>query len=620
MPLSDDFSLFLNGKRIRSAKENAKRIGTWILGKDIGTKESPLPTPASSKFEKNEDSSLPADSPQRFGIFHPSLQRVTGFIEAFEDELGGKSESWGQSSGFFVYVRGRRINIEDPGFGIDRNKLQHGTFARFRMVVHIDGLDEELRSSRETVRDGQRLTEAKNLLHAGFNHARNRLKKHFDESKPGFAMASRVADSPASLTTRPIYGVLAEALEGKATPRYIEIPQNLSKEKRVALLAEFENSDTEGFRLVENSELSMLSSQDGLARYNVSSRLLRINTMHPFVAHFLNEFQSESRSLPLELFAMSEVLLEAHLYQTISVEERVQEVLERRDQLLRHLAKTTGRKTAFLIANDLEEAATDKTALELELVNAFSSLGFDAVPQGGPGKPDGVAHAHLSASRDGQRNYGVSLESKSKESLDKKVSAKAVGISAIARQRDDFNCEHAIVVGPDFPAGKDGLSALEKEIDGAKGQPLKTITLMKVSDLARLVRIQPQKRIGLDKLRELFQNCRTPEQSAKWVSDLETLEVTDPPYRDILESIWEVQLNESDAIVEYGKLRTEMRHRKVTIKDDELRGICHAMMRLAGSSYIYASDSTVELNQKPDNVLQAIQSVVTDKSKLKKKI
>ena len=151
MPLGDDFRLYLNGRSIASSKEKAKKIGVWVLGRDIGTEVTPLPRPAPEEFEASEDTTQPGNSEHRFGIFHPLLHRVSGFIEAYEDDLGGKSENWGQSNGFFVYVRGRRINVDDPGFGIDRNKLQHGTFSRFRMVLHVDSLDDELRSSRETI-------------------------------------------------------------------------------------------------------------------------------------------------------------------------------------------------------------------------------------------------------------------------------------------------------------------------------------------------------------------------------------------------------------------------------------------------------------------------------------
>ena len=98
-------------------------------------------------------------------------------------------------------------------------------------------------------------------------------------------MASRVADSPASLTWRPIRSVLAEGLEGRANPRYIEIPKHLPKSRRDELLATFEDFDGKGFRLVENVELAPLAPQGGIARYDVRTRILHINTMHPFVAH-----------------------------------------------------------------------------------------------------------------------------------------------------------------------------------------------------------------------------------------------------------------------------------------------------------------------------------------------
>jgi hypothetical protein len=37
--------------------------------------------------------------------------------------------------------------VVDGHFGISPDELRHGTFGRFRCVVHIDSLDEELRSN-----------------------------------------------------------------------------------------------------------------------------------------------------------------------------------------------------------------------------------------------------------------------------------------------------------------------------------------------------------------------------------------------------------------------------------------------------------------------------------------
>ena len=55
---------------------------------------------------------------------------------------------------FFVYVYERLVNVDDGHFGISPNVLKHGIFGRFRLVIHMDGLDEGLRSNRETVAEG----------------------------------------------------------------------------------------------------------------------------------------------------------------------------------------------------------------------------------------------------------------------------------------------------------------------------------------------------------------------------------------------------------------------------------------------------------------------------------
>jgi len=68
------------------------------------------------------------------------------------------------------------------------------------MVIYIDRLDEELRSSRETLRLGPLFNIAQNILHGAFNHARVALEKHEAETSGGERIASRIAASPGSLT------------------------------------------------------------------------------------------------------------------------------------------------------------------------------------------------------------------------------------------------------------------------------------------------------------------------------------------------------------------------------------------------------------------------------------
>ena len=57
------------------------------------------------------------------------------------------------------------------------------------------------------------------------------------------------------------------------------------------------------------------TTDDGIAMYDVVTGRLRVNGLHPFVGAFFDEFTSKASGLPLEMFAMAEVLLESHLYQ-----------------------------------------------------------------------------------------------------------------------------------------------------------------------------------------------------------------------------------------------------------------------------------------------------------------
>jgi hypothetical protein len=526
-----------------------------------------------------------------------------------------------RSHGFFVYVRERLINIDDAGFGISRNLLRHGTFSRFRMVAYIDQLDRELRSSRETLREGPLFNITQNVLHGGFNHARVALEKFEAEVSGGERMAYRVAGSPGSLTRRPIVGLVTAAIEGKSHPKYVTYPKALAASDKVAFLARLEENAEAPEGLVRDVQLVEKSQDEGVAILDVDAAVLQINSLHPFVAHFIDEYADKRRSLPLELLAMSEVLLEAHLYEIGLDENDIQDVMARRDEALRYLARSTGKLNARTVAQDLIDASTDKDRLEKMLVASFDSMGFDAVPLGGPNKSDGIAEARLSGDLEGtSHRYSVSLEAKSKEKEGTKVAAKTVGISAIARQRDDHRCDHALVVGPDFPTTGGEGSALVKEITDNNSATGKTITLIRIVDLARLVRLVPLRRIGLDRLRDLFSTCITPEQAKNWVDTLAAEKVAKVPYKDILEAIWEQQKERPAEAVEYSGLAVALHKgsKKLNIPKAELVEICTALSRMA-PEMVFARKGSVELSQRPEKVMAVIGSVIQEYPEEEKK-
>lgn len=613
LPLRDDFSIHLDGAKLEPSKAGKGRLKKWILGKDIDE----LPKPAPDEIEATEDKNQTPDSETRFALEHSAVGRITGYAEAYRDLLTGKSDELGRSHGFFVYVLGRLINVEDGHFGISPDELRHGTFGRIRVVVHMDGLDEYLQSDREHIRQGPVLEDAQNILRAIFNKIRPVLEKADAEEEPGAKLARKLAGSPASLVRRPIIEMARAALNGKIKSRYIALPPAITQNERDKLVAAMETRAETPEQFVGGIDFVYdATSDDGIAVYDAVTSRLRVNGLHPFVGAFFDEFTSKGSGLPLEIFAMAEVLLESHLYQAALKQDQIDIVMTVRDQLLRFVAQESGRRTALIIANALRNARNDEDRLEIEVVEAFRSLGFDATRVGGKGKPDGVAKAHLSPGADNKpRRYAVTLEAKSKKKEGAKLKTKTFGVSTIARQRDDAQCEHAIVIAPAFDHTPGKASALAQEIKAdrestAPNHRARTITAMHVDDLARLVQLRPVKRLGLARIRDLFQTCSLPEQCKEWVDKVEKESVAKPPYEKIINAIHALQQEYDKAAVEYGALRVALGKETPPYKvstNDELVELCKAMAAMA-SYEITASDRTVELNQSPANVLAAIES------------
>ncbi|APZ92643.1 ATP-binding protein [Fuerstiella marisgermanici] len=603
LPLRDDFAIWLGGQQVKSSRETRGRIGKWVLGKDIKT----LSRPAPDGIKVRKDNSAKAD--KAFGLYHSTFGRVTGYTEAFHDVLtGGKAEETGRSNGFFVYVRGRLVNIEDEYFGLDSNKLAHGTFSRFRVVVHVDSLDEELQSAREGVRDGPKRRAVQKLLQGIFNFTRKKVAERDVSETPGSQISEKLAGSPSSLTRRPLVAVANAVFEGKFEPAYTRFPSNISNKAQKEFISQLEDRESAD-DLISSVDYSMsLSPSDGIALYDIESCELWINGLHPFVGASADNFQSSKNNRPLQLLAMAEVLLEAQLFYSGVKPNAVKETMKQRDELLRYLGRSSGRRTSIVIAQDLKDARNDQDDLEDQLVACFESLGFEASKIGGSGNPDGLAHAHLSADEDGNpRSYSVSLEAKSKKtsSKTKTVSAKTVGVSTLARHRDMLSCEHSVVVGPEFPTTQGENSALAKEITADHENTGKTITLIRVNDFAKLVSLAPVKQLSPSQLKDLFDTCQLPDESADWIEKLTHRQIKKPPYKKILDVIWSEQINDKSALVKYSSVRILLRPIRKT--DEEIKEICKSIMGMA-PGFLVARDESVELEYPPSRVLEAIKT------------
>ena len=410
-------------------------------------------------------------------------------------------------------------------------------------------------------------------------------------------------------------------MEGKRRARYLVVPRHDSPEAREEFLAELDRRAKEPEQFVAGVTIDFRgSSHDGIVKFDTTTGHLRLNGWHPFVSTFHDEFINRKSGRPLELVAMAEVLAEAHLHSIGVKVSSIEEFLTARDQLLRHLANESGRQSALSIANSLSDARNSPDRLEEGVCSAFRSLGFDVTRLGKSGQPDGVGTAYLSADDSGTpRQYKVSLEAKSKEDAEARVSAKDVGIATVVRHLGKFECDHAVVVGPAFATSKGGSSALGESIDAHRRQAKtvgrdSTITLITVDALAQLVRLRPLKRVGLQRIRELFNECSLPEQSAAWVESIRSTSVEMPPYRKIVETIETLQRRFRRASVNYAALRVELTHVHPPIDcetDEELAELCKAMAQMAPGA-IFADSTKVELDQSAENVIAAIEAATQD--------
>jgi hypothetical protein len=173
------------------------------------------------------------------------------------------------------------------------------------------------------------------------------------------------------------------------------------------------------------------------------------------------------------MYSMTEILMEARLYQMGIEESQIQEILDYRDELLRYFVRHSARRTAGMISLAILDAKDDETALEEEMRAAFEAMGFaNVIRLGGPGKPDGTAEAYLAASESGiPQRYKVGLEAKSGGT----VTAKRLGVSGIARHMEEYGCDHHIVAGNDFQTSSD--TATTKEITKHKATTKKRLHL-----------------------------------------------------------------------------------------------------------------------------------------------
>lgn len=428
MPLQADFDLFLNRTQITSSKESHDKIVTFELGE--------LPEDRIDALKKTTGENW---TRQRGKIFSDSFPSgISGNVLITEQTLLGKSDDIRRSHGFFVRVRGRLINESDPLFGL--RALMHGTFNRFRADIDVDDLDEALKASREAIEESKVKTTFRLLLKEVFNEANARYSKHKSEVDQGVAK-----------------------IEGERTivsPRLVEHPV---ADAIVSQMSDVKGAEADEswfyLSLDSNSDVKALVQQlytDPRSKYtyrytNVGATS-RLVTFHPATATFyINEDHELTQEygqegiarILLEDLVTAEALLEVYLREAQVSPHLIGEILERRDKLLRSLARDHS-YSPMSIGRAVRDAASDQYELEITLVVAARALGFVATQISGSGEPDGLAR--FLDYPDGEKK--ITLEAKSSGSV---PSLSAIDFAGLKEHVQRHNADGCLLVAPSYP-------------------------------------------------------------------------------------------------------------------------------------------------------------------------
>lgn len=522
LPLNPSFNLSLNGTKIESAKLKIPVVKKWTIGNDDTTADEL--SFASSGYDEER---------KQYFVDFDSLKYVTGTFTLYEDSLlGGKASENGRSHGIFLTIRERLINLDDPLLGMDA--FSHGPFNHSRIEINADGLDDNLTSTREAVKESKPLNELKAYIKKKFN---NEIRKFYfeeeEKSQQKKSVSYRLSQTAYTTSKRPIYSFIQKFFDGEiGNPILIEKPVNCTKDE---LLPQYEGDVSENSQVIEKIEWCILDSQSPIAKLDLLTKTLKINALHPYISNYNDSYKS---TLPLESLVITEVLTEAHMYELGLDETFINSIMKRRDDTLRQLA-LSDKEGIPAAAQLLLDALANPTGLEVAVSRALSALGFESQKIGGIGKPDGYAKAVLGYEQNGLcKDYSLTYDAKSTAGV--RIAAGTAKLSAIKRHQEDYKATYALEVAIGFAGEEIPDSAISKEATQQK------VTVMKASDLVKLLLYSVPKQLGLSKLKDLFETCFTPAQVTAWVDLFANEEPAQGPYYVIIEEIYNFQKTDTE--------------------------------------------------------------------------
>lgn len=482
MPLRSDFKVLLNGEDILSTKEEFRKAVEFSI--------ADLPEDRLANLQDKTGMAWRIDAQRLKSDSFP--EGIAGSAYITDRSLKGKSDDLHRSYGFFVRVRGRLVNLDDALFGLE--PLSHEYFNSFRADIDADDLHPYLLSSREEFENAEMVRDLRAVLHQVFNEARARKMK-LDQSlfgKEQYQRESVRSYIEPRLVPRPIADVLATDQQlnrgSEATDEwfYLRVPNGVIIGD---VIQDLYKGTSDPFQYTYEP----LGDSKRMVHFHVKERRFALNQDHQLV----RAYQDVARRL-LEDVVTAEAMLEVYLREASISPATIGDILQRRDELLRGLAKDHS-VSLSAIAADLRDSAANERDLEVSLVRCARALGFVATQVSGSGEPDGIARW---LDYRGGRERKITLEAKSSSDI---PSLSSIDSSGISQHMRDKRAEGCMVVAPGYPGTSEG-----NESAIAKRSIHDRFSCWTAEDLARVVEQAESRHITAEDILRIVTSAFSP--------------------------------------------------------------------------------------------------------------
>jgi hypothetical protein len=508
LPFESEMAITLNGTLLESSKIALATLADWTIGPDLDINEIELDVEGPQQTQTSKIPVTSSETPFPH-VAIPGIGRITGRVRLFVDPVsGGKSEERGRSNGFYVNVLGRVVNQHDASFG--EKNLSHASWARFRMAVRADGLNEFLTTNREQFRDQYELRIFRAFLRKVFNKARVVYDSDANAILPDGGDV--LVQSLGVLSLSPLRNVVSAALRGSSPLDGLFDDSGIGD--RDEKLRSWRENTAKNIRNALDEVRYETIRDDSFVTFRIADSSIIVNKEHPFVAEFS---RTKAEKELLRTVAMVYLLSDVYALEVGVQPSALASIREYRDRLMRFRAlrsRKSGTYIAKLLLQQQHNSAHSKH-MEMVVSDALRYLGFEVRDLAKPGQPEGIASAYATPSSaiptKQQPNpplYSVSFDAKS--SKYEVASTGNIKLDGVAQHRKKFEADYALIIAPGFEKGAITTRCEEQRVTPMTGHELGRLLEYTVEYGA----------IPLTKLRELF-SIHDPDKVTEWVGALE---------------------------------------------------------------------------------------------------